>query len=71
MRVVVQIVFELLVFICRTRNLHDFRKSKSTESAKFEMVTTQKLFELQPYGLICGVISTCGLIVKKIFNSKI
>ena len=33
-----------------------------TGSAKFEMVITQKLFELQPYGLTHVVILTCGLI---------
>ena len=31
---------------------------KMTGSAKFEMVITQTLFELQPYGLTCVVILT-------------
>ena len=31
-------------------------------TTKFEMVITQKLFELQLYGLTCVVILTCGLI---------
>ena len=32
----------------------------TTESAIFEVVITQQLFELQPYGLTCVVILTCG-----------
>ena len=32
------------------------------ESAKFEILLTRTLYELQPYGLTCMVISICGLI---------
>ena len=57
-----QIVFEVQ-YLSRTRNICDFRKlEKMTGSAKFEIIITQKLFELQPYGLTCVVILTCGLI---------
>ena len=45
LRVLAQIVFGILI---RT-NLHDFRKfAKTTVFAKFEMVITEKLCELQP-----------------------
>ena len=49
--------FRVIGILSRTRNLHDLKKfAYTTESAKFEMVITQKLFELQPYGLTCVVI---------------
>ena len=41
-----------------------------TESAKFEMVITQKLFKLQPYGLTCVVMLTCGLTGKMLVELK-
>ena len=63
-------IFQYVIgILSRTKNLHDFRKlAKMTESTKFEMVITQKLFNLQPYGLTCVVILTCGLIL---LNSEV
>ena len=59
--------FRVIGILSRTRNLHDFPKvATTTESTKFEMIITQKLFKLQPYGLTCVVILTCGLIIKKL-----
>ena len=63
LRVLAQIVIGIL---SRTRYLHDFRKlAKMKESTKFEIIITQKLFKLQPYGLICMVTLTSALISKK------
>ena len=44
--------------------------AKTTESAKFEMVITQKLFELEPYGLPCVVILICILSGKILVELK-
>ena len=44
--------------------------AKTTESAKFEMVITQKLFELQPYGLTRVVMLTCRLTGKILVEFK-
>ena len=40
------------------------------ESTKFEMIITQKLFELQPFGLTCVVMLTCELIGKILIKGR-
>ena len=62
--------FLVIYMLSRTRNLHDFRQIGMTESTKYEQVITQKQFELQPYGLTCVVILTCGLIGKILVEFK-